>query len=149
MLNYEMVDALLIVISTETNLKTMSTENKLGFLNIAVIILSFYTLGALIVDTFCKLSPETSKLLNYFDYIICFFFFIEFCYRFKISGNKLKFMKWGWIDLISVIPMIDSLRAGRILRLIRLLRIVRAFRSTKQLMDHVFANKAKGALTSV
>ena len=58
-------------------------------------------------------------------------------------------MHWGWIDLISCIPMINALRAGRLLRLIRLLRIVRAFRTTKNVVDHIFANKAQGAFTSV
>jgi voltage-gated potassium channel len=58
-------------------------------------------------------------------------------------------MKWGWIDLISSLPMIDSLRAGRLIRLIRLFRIIRAFRSTKNLVNHIFKNKAEGALTSV
>lgn len=52
----------------------MHTENKLGFLNLTVILLTFYVLGALVVDTFCKLDPETTKLLNYFDYAICAFF---------------------------------------------------------------------------
>jgi voltage-gated potassium channel len=58
-------------------------------------------------------------------------------------------MKWGWIDLISSIPMVDFVRAGRILRLIRLLRIVRAFRSTNQLIRHIFRNRAQGTFTSV
>lgn len=127
----------------------MNNDNKLGFLNLAVIILTFYVLGALVVDTFWTLSPETSKLLTYFDYIICVFFFFEFLYRFIHAENKLTFMKWGWIDLLSCIPMVDFLRAGRILRLIRLFRIIRAFRSSRQLLNHIFANKAKGALTSV
>lgn len=127
----------------------MNTENKLGFLNLTVILLTFYVLGALVADTFWKLDPETSKLLTFFDYFICAFFFIEFCYRFIKADNKLAFMKWGWIDLLSSIPMIDYLRAGRILRLIRLFRVIRAFRSTKQLLNHIFSNKAKGALTSV
>ena len=35
------------------------------------------------------------------------------------------------------------------MRLIRLLRIIRAFRSILQLINHVFANKAQGAFTSV
>nr|WP_294859469.1 ion transporter [uncultured Fluviicola sp.] len=127
----------------------MNNDNKLGFLNLTVIILTFYVLGALVVDTFWVLSPETSKLLTYFDYAICAFFFFEFLYRFMYAENKLVFMKWGWIDLLSCIPMVDFLRAGRILRLIRLFRIIRAFRSSRQLLNHIFANKAKGALTSV
>jgi voltage-gated potassium channel len=127
----------------------MNNENKLSFLNIVVIILTLYVLGALVVDTFWQLPQETSKLLTYFDYLICIFFFCEFMFRFLKAENKLTFMKWGWIDLLSSIPMVDFLRAGRLLRLIRLLRVVRAFKSTRQLLNHIFANKAKGTLTSV
>lgn len=127
---------------------TYSAENKLGILNIVVIFLSIYILGALIIDTAYELPPETSALLQYFDNAICIVFFIEFCVRFAKAENKLQFMRWGWIDLIASIPTIDALRAGRLLRLIRLLRVVRAFRSIHNLFHYVFQNKAKGALTS-
>jgi voltage-gated potassium channel len=132
---------------TETGME--NSENKLGILNLLVIILSIYVLGSIVIDSVIILDSETSTLLNYIDNSICAFFFIEFCIRFYKAESKLKFMHWGWIDLISCIPMIDYFRAGRLLRLIRLLRIVRAFRSTKHLVNHIFANKAKGALTSV
>ncbi|MET0946321.1 MAG: ion transporter [Flavobacterium sp.] len=128
--------------------KEQKTE-KLGLLNLTVLILSIYVLAALIIDSVYILPRETSLLLNYIDNGICAFFFIEFCIRFRKAENKLKFMRWGWIDLISCIPMIDALRAGRLLRLIRLLRIVRAFRTTKNVVDHIFANKAQGAFTSI
>lgn len=126
-----------------------SNSNKLGLLNLIVLILSIYLLGALIIDSLYVLPTETSILLNYIDNGICCFLFIEFGIRFKSAENKLKFMQWGWIDLISCIPMISALRAGRLLRLIRLVRIVRAFKTTKNLVDHIFANKAKGAFTSI
>ncbi len=126
-----------------------NTENKLGLLNIIVIILSIYVLGALIVDTFFNLPTETSILLNYIDNTICAFFFFEFSIRFYKAESKLNFMKWGWIDLLSSIPMVGFLRAGRLLRLIRLLRVIRAFRSTRHLVNHIFANKAQGAFTSI
>jgi voltage-gated potassium channel len=129
--------------------KAESKENKLDFLNIFVILLSIYVLAALLVDTFFKLSPETSKLLNLIDNVICVFFFLEFCIRFYRAESKLKFMRWGWIDLISSIPNFDFLRAGRALRLIRLLRILRAFRSTKHLFNHIFKNKIQGTFTTV
>jgi len=92
---------------------------------------------------------EIGRILNLVDNLICGFFLIEFSVRFYQAENKLKFMKWGWIDLISSIPNVDFLRAGRTLRLIRLLRILRAFRSTKHLVNHVFQNKAQGAFTTV
>lgn len=129
--------------------ESKDVENKLGLLNIVVILLSIYVLGALIVDTVFILPKEISTLLFYIDNVICVFFFFEFCFRFYHAKSKLKFMKWGWIDLLSSIPMVDFLRAGRLLRLIRLLRVIRAFRSTKDLVNHIFANKAKGAFTSI
>lgn len=132
-----------------TEIETEKYENKLGALNLIVIILSIYVLGALLFDTVYVLDQETSSLLNYIDNAICIFFFIEFSIRFYKADNKMKFMRWGWIDLVSSIPMVDILRAGRILRLIRLLRVVRAFRTTNQLVNHIFKNKAQGALTSV
>jgi len=131
------------------NTEIDNSNNKLGALNILVIILSIYVLGALVIDTLFVLPKETSKLLEYIDYVICLFFFFEFCVRFYKAENKLKFMQWGWIDLLSSIPMVDYLRAGRLLRLIRLLRVIRAFRSTQHLVNHIFANKVQGAFTSI
>jgi voltage-gated potassium channel len=125
------------------------SENKLGFLNLIVLVLSVYVLLALLVDTFLTVPTEIGKILNLVDNAICIFFLFEFGLRFYRAENKLKFMKWGWIDLISSIPNVDFLRAGRTLRLIRLLRILRAFRSTKHLVNHVFQNKAQGAFTTV
>jgi voltage-gated potassium channel len=130
-------------------MNTSKDQNKLGFLNLIVMVLSIYVLVAMLIDTFIKLPTETSRLLNYIDTSICIFFLFEFVIRFYQAESKLLFMKWGWIDLISSIPMVDFVRAGRILRLIRLLRIVRAFRSTNQLIRHIFRNRAQGAFTSV
>ena len=130
----------------------MDTEKqlpKLGMLNILVLVLSVYVLLSLLVATFFKLPVETMRLLNFVDNIICFFFLAEFFVRFFKAENKIHFMKWGWIDLVSSIPMLDSLRAGRTLRLIRLLRIIRAFRSTKNLINHIFQKKAQGTFTMV
>lgn len=131
------------------NTTESSPENKIGLLNMLVLVLSVYVLGALLIDTFFKLPPETSKLLNYIDNLVCVFFFIEFTIRFKKSENKLQFMKWGWIDLLSSIPMLDCFRAGRSIRLLRLLRVLKAFRSTKNLVNHIFANKVNGAFASI
>lgn len=122
---------------------------KLNFLNLLIIILSFYVLGSLIVDTFYTLPSEIAKVLSYVDNVICAVFFIDFVVRYREAENKLEFMKWGWIDLIASIPTLDFMRAGRLLRLIRLIRVLRAFRSTKHIVQHVFKNKIQGTLTTV
>ena len=46
------------------------STNKFGSLNLAVLVLSVYVLGALIVDTTIKLPEDTSRLLNYIDLAI-------------------------------------------------------------------------------
>ena len=124
-------------------------EEKLNFLNLLIIILSFYVLGSLIADTFFSLPKEISKVLYYVDNLICAVFLIDFIVRFKKAENKLQFMKWGWIDLIASVPTLDFMRAGRLLRLIRLIRIFRAFRSTRHIALHIFKNKVLGTLTTV
>ena len=128
----------------------MSEEKeKLRFLDILIIVLSVYVLIALIIDVFLKLPPEISRVLMIIDDGICVIFLIDFVNRFVRAGNKLRFMRWGWIDLISSIPYIAVLRAGRLFRLVRLLRVLRAFRSTRILIHHIFKSKVKGTMTSV
>jgi voltage-gated potassium channel len=124
-------------------------KNSLNSLNIIVLILSTYVLVALLIDTIFVLPIEIARLLDLIDNFICMFFLFEFFIRFKRADNKLLFLKWGWIDLISSIPSFDFARAGRALRLIRLFRILRAFRSVRHLVNHIYRNKTKGAFTTV
>lgn len=125
-------------------------ENEtLTTLNIIVLILSAYVLITLIISSIFHFPSEVSRLLDFIDNGICIFFLIEFCFRYAKAENKIKFMKLGWIDLISSIPTFDYLRAGRALRLIRILRILRAYRSTKNLINHFYKNKTKGAFGTV
>lgn len=125
------------------------SEINLNPLNLIVLVLSVYVLLALLVDTIFTVPVEIGNILSFVDNGICIFFLFEFAIRFYKAESKLKFMKWGWIDLISSIPNVDFLRFGRTLRLIRLLRILRAFRSTRHLLTYVFQNKAQGTFTTV
>lgn len=124
-------------------------ENNFNALSLIILILSFYVLISLILTSFFKLPYEISKILSTIDNFICLIFLFDFCYRFYNSSNKLIFLKWGWIDLISSIPSVDILRFGRIFRLFRLIRIIRAFKSVKHLTEHVYKNKSIGLFATV
>ena len=124
-------------------------ENKVGILDLMVVVLSIYVLVVLIVDAFFHFDEQTAALLQLIDNAICIFFLLDFCVRFAKAENKLQFMKWGWIDLLASIPAIDAFRAGRLVRLFRLLRVLRAFRSARHLVRHVYQNKAYGTFTTV
>jgi voltage-gated potassium channel len=134
---------------SDSEQKQSITEEKLGFLNIVILLLSIYVLVALLIDVFVELPPETERILTYVDNIICVFFLVDFVIRFRRAPSKLKFMRWGWIDLISSIPEVDFLRVGRALRLIRIIRILRAFRSMRHIIEHLYRNRSQGALTTV
>ena len=128
--------------------KQMNRE-RFGFMNILVLVLSIYVLSAFFIDLIFKLPAEISALLNIFDQAICLVFFIDFVIRFRQAESKAKFMKWGWIDLLSSIPVLDFMRAGRLLRLVKLVRILRALRSARLLYSVIFRNKIQGAFSMV
>jgi voltage-gated potassium channel len=126
-----------------------SNSEKLGLLNLIIVVLSVYVLAALLLDTFFTLPPNIHELFQIIDDGICLIFLYDFFFRLYKSENKLSFMKWGWIDLISSIPSLPFVRFGRLFRLIRLFRILRAFRSIKVLSQHVFRNRAQGTMSAV
>lgn len=123
-------------------------EEKLGFLNLLIVVLSVYVLVVLLIDTFFVLPVEIARIINMVDNLICLVFLYNFFLRLYRAENKLKFLKWGWIDFVSSIPVFDQLRAGRITRLIRLFRILRAFRSIRHLIHHIFKNRAEGTFSA-
>jgi voltage-gated potassium channel len=126
---------------------TKEQRQALHPINIIVFFLSLYVIIALIVDTFFSLSKEVSTLLHEIDTIICFIFFIDFLHRLLTAKNKLAYMRWGWIDLVSSIPM-NFFLAGRLFRIFQLIRVLRAIRSLEYLSHYFLKNKIKSAFTS-
>lgn len=128
---------------------TNTQRSKLTFLQLLILILSIYVLVALFVQTIFPLSPETNLLIDRFDFAVCIVFIYDFFVRLYKAESKASFLKWGWIDLVSSIPMFEALRWGRLIRVIRILRILRAFRSTKILLSYIFQNRAQGTFATV
>jgi len=126
-----------------------SEYKRITFFDIVIVLLSIYVLIALFIDSVFSLPPELSRLLYIIDDVICFVFLYDFTYRFLKAPSKLKFLKWGWIDLISSIPTFEYLRYGRLIRLFRLFRALRAFRSVRYLTAHVFKTRTQGTFTTV
>ena len=121
-----------------------------SLLEIAVLVLSVYVLGALLAQTVFHVPGEVSLLLDRIDTFVCIIFLADFAIRFRRAPSKLAFMKWGWIDLISSIPAYDFLRWGRMVRIVRIIRILRAFRSARHLVAFLYRRRSRGlALTVV
>lgn len=127
----------------------MKQPERIGFFQLLILVLSVYVLAVVCIQTFLRLPPEMDSLLNQIDTAICVVFLCDFCLRFHAAPSKLKFMKWGWIDLVSSIPMVDQLRWGRAVRMVRLFRILRAFRSTKVLLTFLFQHRVRSTFAMV
>jgi hypothetical protein len=83
---------------------------RLGLLQVLALILSVYVLAALFIQATVKLSPDTIKVLDWIDFFVCMVFLADFFVRFHRAPSKAKFLKWGWIDFVSSIPMLNIFR---------------------------------------
>ena len=116
------------------------------YFQIVVLVLSVYSLIAVFILEILKPSAAISHLLNAFDLVICGVFISDFIYQMVTSKNRLKyFLHWGWIDLLSSIPVIGFTRWARLVRTIRLLRIMKSLR---MLIVFLFKDRASGALVT-
>ena len=124
-------------------------EENVTIFQIFLIVLSVYVLIVLFIQSMFTLTPEMDGMIDRLDSIICLIFLGDFFYRFHRAPSKLRFMRWGWIDLISSIPMVDIFRGGRLVRVIRVLRVLRAFRSVKILSQYLFGKQTRNTFASV
>jgi voltage-gated potassium channel len=123
-----------------------SVRSDSGAYQLFMLILCLFALGALAVETLVALGPEIRQVLAYADVAVCVVFFGDFCAQLARAPSRWRyFIRWGWIDLLSSIPMIDALRVGRATRVLRVLRILRGVRSTKLLAEFVLIRRAESA----
>ncbi|QSS97243.1 potassium channel family protein [Psychroflexus sp. ALD_RP9] len=102
----------------------MLSVNKL-----IVAALSLFSIALLTMTFFLPEESEVNKLLHYYDFGLCIVFFYDFLKQFINSDQKLKyFFTYGWLDLLSSIPVIAEFRYVRIFRIFRVLRIIQSFR---------------------
>lgn len=119
---------------------------QFGFRDFAVLVLSVYVLLALAFQSFGQPDPLVHVLLDRIDFLICIFFLMDFAIRFANAPSKWRFMRWGWIDLLSSIPIWDPLRLGRAVRAVRILRVLRVIRSGRQLMRLLFRRRVQATV---
>ena len=106
-------------------------------------------LAALILEAFLIKNIEIRRVLQYIDFFVCVIFLADFIACFARAESKMKYMKWGWIDLVSSIPAIDPLRWGRVSRIVRILRYLRAIKSAKVILQSLHASKFETLTISV
>jgi len=111
-----------------------------------MLVLCLYALAVVAAQTATALDPEVQAILDYADYVVCLLFFVDFLFSLWSAPNRWQYLKtWGWLDLLSSIPMLDAARWGRIARVTRIIRVIRAIRTTKVLTAAFLRQRAESA----
>jgi voltage-gated potassium channel len=131
------------------NMKPDDSQKKLTGLPVLMLVLSVYVLIALFADTAFHLPVQISALLRTLDTLICFVFLGDFFHRLYRAERRLAFLKWGWVDFISSIPLLTWFRWGRVVPMIRVIRVLRGARSVKHILHILFKNEARGIFGTV
>ena len=124
-------------------------HKEISLLDVLTTILSVYVLVQLVTEAVVPLSDDTKTIMSYADYFVCGIFLLDFGVRFRAAPSKLAFMKLGWIDLLSSIPVIPWMMLGRFTRIFRLIRVIRALRSTERLLFVLLRNRVRNTLLVV
>lgn len=113
-----------------------------------MLILCIYVLAALVIEAVMPLDPEILSIFMIIDAAICIIFLGDFFVRLVTAESKLGYLKWGWIDLISSIPMFGYARWGRLARVMRIVRLLRGVRSAKWLTQMALKKRAESVFLS-
>jgi voltage-gated potassium channel len=128
---------------------TSDAKATISPLQIITLILSVYVLIIMVVEVLVPLTLQVQTLLGYIDLFVCTIFMTDFFVNLHRAPSKAAFLRWGWIDFISSIPFISSLRIGRLARIARIMRVLRAFRSVTTLMRYIFRTRQTNSLAAV
>lgn len=98
-------------------------------IEMAMMLLSLFSVIIVLTMTFGKLKPQTYHLLFFIDTFICAIFLSNFFIGFFRAKRKLRFIKEHWIDFVASIPAIEALRMARLFQILRVIRLIRMSRS--------------------
>jgi voltage-gated potassium channel len=116
-------------------------SGRIVYLEVVVLLLSLFSLGALLVELLLPLDAELLKLLQRTDDIVCGIFLADFLVHFWLAPSKKLYLRWGWIDLLSSLPAVPWVRWARVFRVFRIVRAIRSFRTVAA---NLFENRAQG-----
>jgi voltage-gated potassium channel len=104
-----------------------------------IALLSLFSIILLSFTFFLDPDSELNRLIHYYDFGLCMVFLYDFFHQlYKRKKRWQYFYTYGWLDLLSSIPIIDQFRYVRVFRIFRVLRIIKSF---KILYNFIISNK--------
>ena len=113
-------------------------------LTISVLSLVFLAAGALLDK-----NSDIAGILDVADAALCALFFIDFLITLARSKSKRRYLAtWGWLDLLSSVPVVPAFRIGRLARVFRVVRVLRGIRSVRILSSFFLEKRAQNTVVA-
>ncbi len=94
---------------------------------LVIAVLSLFSIALLSASVFMPKGSEVARLIGYYDFGLCLVFLYDFYIQFSRAKSKTRyFFTYGWLDLLSSIPMIGTFRYARFFRVFRIFRVVKS-----------------------
>ncbi len=104
----------------------------LGPFALLMLLLSVASIGILVGLAAVRGDPEITRVLEHADTAVAVVFLVDFVITFLRAPSKRRyFFTWGWLDLLSSIPLTPVLRLGRLGRILRLVRLARSIKAIR------------------
>ena len=124
----------------------MTEKKQFSVWDFVILIFSIFSLALLPIQMLYKGSEDIQRIVDSADHLLCLFFFADFLKQFiQAKGARLAYMKYGWIDLLSSIPIIPGAALGRVFRILRILKVLRQVSKLSDITEGLFRNPTAGA----
>lgn len=111
-----------------------------------MLFLCIVTLAGVAIQVLAQPRDEIRGVLQAADTTACALFFVDFLVSLRRAPDRWRYMyTWGWLDLLSSIPVFDVARWGRAARVARLLRLLRGVRATAILTQVLLMRRRESA----
>lgn len=124
-------------------------EQPLGVWQYFMLVFSILSLALLAVESFVALDADTKETFYLVDHIVCAVFFADFLWQLFRTRPRMAYLKWGWLDLISSIPILPEFRVARLARVVRIIRVLRAARASRHMLTYVMHHRTRSTFAAV
>jgi len=123
----------------------MSEKRHFSGWDFVILIFSIFSLALLPIQMLYRGQEDVLQIVDSADHVLCSFFFADFLKQLiQAKGARLAYMKYGWIDLLSSIP-IQGAQFGRVFRILRILKVIRQVSKLSDITEGIFRNPTAGA----
>jgi voltage-gated potassium channel len=104
-------------------------------------------LAGIVLQYVFRHDPEIEQVLETTDFVVCVAFAVDFVVSLWTAPDRMRYLvTWGWLDLLSAIPMINPVRWGRLARVARITRLLRSVRAARVLSAVILARRRQSTV---